>query len=114
MQTLVLERPPTPRNLPTVARPEAPCNPPPPPPPKTAREILADSDWAVMIPRAMVLEHNATLKIPPLSLSTPRPGRCGTVDFADRRPKVGRRCYRYVGRGAGFYNAKRRANRTWA
>ena len=63
MQTLVLERPPTPRNLPTVARPEAECNPPSDdsatqadPSPKTAREILADSDWAVLISRAMVLE----------------------------------------------------------
>ena len=63
MQTLVLERPPTPRNAPKVARPEAECNPPSDdsatqadPSPKTAREILADSDWAVLISRAMVLE----------------------------------------------------------
>ena len=63
MPTLLLERPPTPRNLPTVARPEAECNPPSDdsatqadPSPKTAREILADSDWAVLISRAMVLE----------------------------------------------------------
>ena len=58
MQTLVLERPPTPRNMPPVDRTEAPCNPPSRPPPKTAREILADSDWAVIFPRAKVLEHN--------------------------------------------------------
>ena len=58
MPTSVLERPPTPRNLPAVARPEAECNPPSRPPPKTAREILADSDWAVLITRAMVMKHN--------------------------------------------------------
>ena len=59
MPTLVLERPPTPRNLPTVARPEAPCNPPSPPPtpaPRPPGEILAEADWAVLISRAMVLE----------------------------------------------------------
>ena len=58
MPTSVLDRPGTACNVPQVARPEAECNPPPPPPPKTAREILAEADWAVMITRAMVLEFN--------------------------------------------------------
>ena len=56
MPTLLLDRPPTPGNVPPVDRTEAPCNPPSPPPCKTAGEILAEADWAVMISRSMVLE----------------------------------------------------------
>lgn len=58
MQIETLDRPPAPRNMPPVDRTEAQCNPPSPPPCKTAGEILAEADWAVLIPRAAVMEHN--------------------------------------------------------
>ena len=59
MQILTLDRPTAPCNAPPEDRTEAPCNA-PPPPCKTAGEILADSDWAVLIPRTVVMEHNNT------------------------------------------------------
>ena len=106
MQIETLDRPPAPRNMPPVDRTEAPCNPPSPPPCKTAGEILAGADWAVLIPRAAVMEHN-----------NPQDSAALAVWFACRawkdrgipgRPPGG--WARLAGMSErGFFNARRRA-----
>ena len=106
MPTLLLERPPTPRNVPPVARPEAERNPPPPPKRKSARDILTDSDWAVMITRAMVLEFNNPQDSAALAVWV----ACRALTDRGLRGPPSEGWPRFTGMSArGFYNAKRRA-----